>query len=132
MKKIVTLCILLKEDNSKVNYMNYVFKKHKYIKFFPAIYWKTNIQKAIDLFLEYDLKLQTAYSEVVKELGEMKKQKGWSAAMLAEMYWFSDTTFEDLAKQIKISKSTAFLNVRKVKEKLRDKLDNPFDKDTDE
>ena len=82
--------------------------------------------------LEYDLKLQHSYSEVVKELGEMKKQKGWSAAMLAEMYWFSDTTFEELAKQIKISKSTAFLNVRKVKEKLRDKLDNPFDKNNEE
>ena len=76
--------------------------------------------------LEWDLKLQNSYNEVVKELGEMKKQKGWSSAMLAEMYWFSDTTFEDLAKQIKISKSTAFLNVRKVKEKLKEKLNNPF------
>lgn len=63
MKKIVTLCILLKEDNSKVNYMNYVFKKHKYIKFFPAIYWKTNIQKAINLFLEYNLKLKCYLSQ---------------------------------------------------------------------
>jgi RNA polymerase sigma factor (sigma-70 family) len=76
--------------------------------------------------LEWDLKLQTSYSEVLKELAEMKKQKGWSSAFLAEMYWFSDTTFEDLAKKINISKSTAFLNVRKVKEKLKNKLDNPF------
>ena len=63
MNKIVTLCILLKEEKSKVNYMNSVFNRNKYIKFFPAIYWKTNIQKAIDLFLEYDLKLKCYLSQ---------------------------------------------------------------------
>ena len=63
MNKIVTLCILLKEEKSKVNYMNSVFNRHKYIKFFPAIYWKTNVQKAINLFLEYDLKLKCHLSQ---------------------------------------------------------------------
>ena len=76
--------------------------------------------------LEWDLKLQNSYNQVVDELSSMKKQKGWCAAMLAEMYFFSPMTFENLAKEINISKSTAFLNVRKVKERLKEKLDNPF------
>ena len=63
MNSIITLCILLKEIKSKVNYMSYVSKKHKYIKFFPAIYWKTNIQKAIDLFSDYNLTLKCYLSQ---------------------------------------------------------------------
>lgn len=82
--------------------------------------------------VEWDMKLQNSYDEVVKELSNMKKQKGWSSAMLAEMYWFSNMTFDELSKEIKISKSTAFLNVRKVKERLRDKLDNPFKDENNE
>lgn len=80
---------------------------------------------------EWDMKLENSYNEVINELKDMKRQKGWSSAMLAEMYWFSDMTFDELSKEIKISKSTAFLNVRKVKERLRNKLDNPF-KDEEE
>jgi len=76
--------------------------------------------------LEWDLKLQHSYGKVINELNSMKREKGWSAAMLAEMYFFSDMTFENLAKEINISKSTAFLNVRKVKEKLKERLENPF------
>jgi len=82
--------------------------------------------------IEWDMKLQNSYDEVVKELKDMKKQKGWSSAMLAELYWFSNMTFDELSKEIKISKSTAFLNVRKVKERLRDKLDNPFKDENNE
>jgi hypothetical protein len=82
--------------------------------------------------MEWDMKLQNSYDDVLKELSNMKKQKGWSSAMLAEMYWFSNMTFDELSKEIKISKSTAFLNVRKVKERLRDKLDNPFKDENNE
>lgn len=82
--------------------------------------------------VEWDMKLQNSYDEVVKEISNMKKQKGWSSAMLAELYWFSNMTFDELSKEIKISKSTAFLNVRKVKERLRDKLDNPFKDENNE
>lgn len=77
--------------------------------------------------IEFDLRIHKAHDELVNELKNMKKQKGWSSAMLAEMYWFSNMTFDELSSEIGISKSTAFLNVKKVKERLKDKLNNPFD-----
>ena len=69
---------------------------------------------------------------MLDELNEMKKKKGWSSAMLAELYWFSEMTFDELSKEIGISKSTAFLNVRKVKQRLKEKLNNPFKNDRDD
>lgn len=81
---------------------------------------------------EFDRKLEKSYGEVVREIENMKKMKGWSSAMLAEMYWFGNMTFDELSKEIKISKSTAFLNVRKVKDRLRNNLDNPFKKNNDD
>lgn len=76
---------------------------------------------------EEDKKLQETYNEIVDEIQNMQRQKGWSSAKLAELYWFSDMTFEQLASEIGISKSTAFLNVRKVKLKLQNKFKNPYD-----
>lgn len=78
---------------------------------------------------EFDMKVEKAYNDLIKELEGMKKMKGWSSAMLAELYWFGNMTFEELASEIGISKSTAFLNVRKVKERLKEKLNNPFKDD---
>lgn len=78
---------------------------------------------------QQDMRLETAYGSVVEELAKMKKEKGWSSAMLFEMYWFSDKTFEELSEEIGISKSTAFLNTRKIKNILKDRIDNPFDKE---
>ena len=79
--------------------------------------------------VEYDERLELTHTQLVNELNEMKKQKGWSSAYLFELYWFSDKTFEELSNDIGISKSTAFLNVRKVKNKLSSKLKNPFKND---
>lgn len=79
--------------------------------------------------VEEDRRLEVAYKEVVEEISNLKKEKGWSSAMLFELYWFSDKTFEELSNEIGISKSTAFLNTRKVKNILRDKINNPFKKE---
>lgn len=76
---------------------------------------------------EQDRKIDETYKQLLSELEKMKKMKGWSSAMLAELYWFSDLTFDELSKEIGISKSTAFLNVRKTKERLKLKLKNPFE-----
>ena len=76
---------------------------------------------------EKDRKIDETYKQLLSELDKMKKMKGWSSAMLAELYWFSDLTFDELSKEIGISKSTAFLNVRKTKERLKLKLKNPFE-----
>ena len=76
---------------------------------------------------EEDERIQNTYKLIVDEIKQMQKQKGWSSAKLAELYWFSDMTFEQLANEIGISKSTAFLNVRKIKVKLKNKFNNPYD-----
>jgi len=77
--------------------------------------------------VENDLRIEKAHKELLRELDEMKKKKGWSSAMIAEIYWFSNMTFDELSSEIGISKSTAFLNVKKVKQRLKEKLNNPFD-----
>lgn len=82
--------------------------------------------------IEHDLKIEEGYNDLIKELDKMKKMKGWSSAMLAEMYWLGNMTFEQLSNEIGISKSTAFLNVRKVKERLKENLKNPFKNGTTE
>lgn len=77
--------------------------------------------------VEWDKKLEDSYKQVVDELDSMKKRKGWSSAMLFEMYYFSDKTFAEMSKDLGISKSTSFLNVRKVKQILKERLNNPFE-----
>jgi hypothetical protein len=39
---------------------------------------------------------------------------------------FSEDRLEEVSKKIGVSLSTTFMNVKKVKLKLRDKLENPF------
>ncbi len=52
----------------------------------------------------------------------------WSSARLYELYAFADITMEELSKEIGISKSTTFLNIKKIKEHLKEVLNNPFHK----
>lgn len=54
---IITFCILIRENPRKCAHMYQIFKKHPYIKFFPALYWKTNFKKAVNLFLDLELEL---------------------------------------------------------------------------
>ena len=75
---------------------------------------------------EEDKRLHDSYDQVKRELDTLKKSPKWSSAMLFELYWFEDMTYDELASTIKISKSTAFLNTRKVKEHLKNVVENPF------
>jgi DNA-binding transcriptional regulator GbsR (MarR family) len=52
----------------------------------------------------------------------------WSSARLAELYFFSGDkmTLDKLSKDIGISKSTSFLNVKKIKQHIRLTKKNPF------
>jgi predicted DNA-binding protein YlxM (UPF0122 family) len=43
------------------------------------------------------------------------------------MYSFADITMEELSNKIGISKSTTFLNIKKIKEHLKNKLQNPYE-----
>jgi DNA-directed RNA polymerase specialized sigma subunit len=64
-----------------------------------------------------------------EELESMKKRKGWSSAVIYSHYWMSDKTLDEVSKDIRISKSTVFLAVKKVKKHLKNNIQNPFNND---
>jgi len=80
---------------------------------------------------EFDERLDREYNRLIDEIGEMKKRHGWQSAMLWEMYMFSEDTMESLAKKIGLSKSTVYLNTKKVKMHLQSHLKNPFTNEED-
>lgn len=80
---------------------------------------------------EFDEALDKAYEEVINELKEMEKTRTWASSKLAQLYYFNDDmTLEKLASEIGICKSTAFTNIKKAKLLVRDKVKNPFRKDS--
>lgn len=91
--------------------------------------WMDRVDEEYDDTL--DRRIDEEYDKIVNELKEMKTKKGWSSAMLFEMYYFSDKTMDELAEEIGLSKSTVFLNTKKVKEHFRKTLNNPFRKEED-
>jgi hypothetical protein len=76
--------------------------------------------------IEYDIRLQTAHEEVVRELKKLEVTRMWPQGRIFELYWMSDKTLDTVAKDIKISKSTTFLAVKKVRRYLKEVIDNPF------
>jgi DNA-directed RNA polymerase specialized sigma24 family protein len=76
---------------------------------------------------EYDIKLQTAHEEVVRELKKLEVTRMWPQGKIFTLYWMSDKTLDEVAKDIKISKSTTFLAVKRVRKYLKEVIDNPFD-----
>lgn len=79
--------------------------------------------------MEFDEKLEASHTEVVNELKRLERTRLWAPAKLTQLYFFEDYTLESLANEIKISKSAAFLNIKKVKDHLRNKLESPFNTD---
>lgn len=75
---------------------------------------------------EYDLRLQEAHEEVISELKKLEITKHWPQARIFELYWMSPDTLDEVANKIKISKSTTFLAVRKIRHYLKLVIDNPF------
>jgi RNA polymerase sigma factor (sigma-70 family) len=75
---------------------------------------------------EFDLLLENSYDQIKKELETLSKTKMWSSSKLFELYAFSDMTMDELSKKIGISKSTVFLNIKKIKKHLNQTIDNPF------
>ena len=75
---------------------------------------------------EWDLRLQTAHEEVMKELGKLKVTRMWPQAKIFELYWMSSDTLDEVSKKIGISKSTTFISVKKIRKYLESILDNPF------
>ena len=81
----------------------------------------------IEYDTEYDLKLQKAHEEVIRELKKLEVTRMWPQGKIFQLYWMSDKTLDEVAKDIKISKSTTFLAVKRVRKYLEQVIDNPFD-----
>lgn len=79
--------------------------------------------------IDSDMRIDTAFDNVVNRLEELKGTKLWASAQIAQMYWFNDYTLDEVADEIGISKSTVFLSVKKIKKLLKEEIDNPFIKD---
>jgi len=73
---------------------------------------------------EKDLSQQELFEEIKKEIENLQKTTMWSSAKIYELYTFSDKTMEELSNEIGISKSTTFLNVKKIKQHLKDKFND--------
>ena len=76
--------------------------------------------------VDEDTQLELAYDSVRNELDKLKSGKMWTSAKLYELYAYSDLTMDELSKKIGISKSTTFLNIKKIKEHLKEVIQNPF------
>jgi RNA polymerase sigma factor (sigma-70 family) len=75
---------------------------------------------------EYDIRLQQAHEEVIRELKKLEVTRMWPQGKIFTLYWMSDKTLDEVAKDIKISKSTTFLAVKKVRKYLEQVINNPF------
>ena len=75
---------------------------------------------------EKDLEIQRAHDEVINELKRLATTRMWPSAKIFELYWMSDDTLDEVAKKIRISKSTTFLAVKKIRKYLEQVIDNPF------
>jgi RNA polymerase sigma factor (sigma-70 family) len=76
--------------------------------------------------IELDETLQRAHEDIIRELHHLESTRMWAPAKIFELYWMSDKTLDEVANDIKISKSTVFLSVKKIRKYLESTLDNPF------
>ena len=105
----------------RTRFINYIKRQNKNV--YPS-QWKDTPNEEYDI--ESDLRLDFAYDKLKEELKNLQQTKMWSSAKLFELYYFADITMDELSKKIGISKSTTFLNIKKIREHLKQLIDNPF------
>jgi len=76
--------------------------------------------------IDRDISMMNTHTAVMDEIQRLKKTKNFAPAMLFELYWSSDDTLQQLADKIGISKSTAFINIKKIRKHLKEVINNPF------
>lgn len=103
-------------------YINRVKRDKKSVEYKPI--------PQVDEEYDYDTdqRLEEAHQSVVEELKRLEGTKNWVGSQLAQLYFFGDFTLDGLAQEIGLSKSTCFLQVKKIKHLLKETLDNPFNK----
>lgn len=110
------------------------FLKHRWInkaKKGSKIFYKENVfHDEIDVpyDTEKDIEIQQAFDSVISELKRLESTKLWPQSKIFQLYWMSDKTLDEVAKDIKISKSTTFLAVKKIRSYLKEVIDNPYGK----
>ena len=107
----------------KCRYLNKTKKLNKTT--YVGTIFDNNVED-IEYDTEKDLAIQKAYDEVITELKRLETTKSWPQSKIFQYYFFSDMTMEEVAKDISISKSTTYLAIRKIREHLKELLDNPF------
>ena len=108
-------------------YINFIKRQNKSVQ---TNSWSDKPEDKYDV--GEDEKLDVAYEAVKDELARLKNGKLWTSAKLYQLYAYSDLTMDELSKKIGISKSTTFLNIKKIKEHLKDVIENPFKDSYDE
>lgn len=111
------------------------FLKHRWInktKKLNRVKYVGDIQHD-DPFEEYDYELDmgivSAHEEVLAELKRLQTTKLWTSAKLYSLYWIdNDDTLQELADKIGISKSTCFIQIKRMRQHLKNVIDNPFNK----
>ena len=103
-------------------WINLVKRENK--KIYPTK-WKESEDTPYDN--ESDTNTQELFDNIKKEVDYLQSTSMWSSAKIYELYTFGDKTMEELSKEIGISKSTTFLNVKKVKQHIRNKFKDKYD-----
>jgi len=76
---------------------------------------------------EIDNQIMESYESVQTELDRLKNTALWADAQIFSYYFNSDDSLSQLAKKLKVSKSTVFLSVKRIKLYLKEVINNPFD-----
>jgi len=103
-------------------YFNLVKRENKNV--YPT-HWKDKEDVPYDE--DWDNLINSTYEMLEEEVNRLQSTPMWASAKIFQMYAFSEKTMERLSEDIGISKSTTFLNIKKVKEHLKEQLKNPFD-----
>ena len=101
-------------------------KKLNRITYTDTIFDMNDDEINIEYDTEKDLLIQRTHEEIINELKLLEQTKMWPQAKIAQMYFMSDDTLDQLANKIGISKSTVFLSVRKIKHYLKEVIENPY------
>jgi len=98
-------------------------KRGKKMQYTPTIYSEAS-DTPYDI--DSDTQIMEAYDAVMREIQRLKQTKGFSSAMIYEIYWTGDDTLQEVADKIGISKSTVFTHLKKVRAHLKTVIKNPF------
>jgi RNA polymerase sigma factor (sigma-70 family) len=86
----------------------------------------TNIEER-EYDIEGDERFEECWNTMINELEGLKKEKNWHSALLFEHYYFNeDMTLQKLSDEIGISISTTYMHTNRIKQHLKNKLENPF------